>query len=115
MALPLTFYIRARERTRVKPIALIKGEVVLVALDYNNYLADRSSTTISTSTFAAESNIVSSASATNSGGIAGCTLTASSAGATMLTHTAVLANGETLKRRFRVSVTDPLVDATSDY
>lgn len=102
MALPLTFYIRARQTKWVKPIALLKSGVHKVSFDYNNYLADRS-TTISTSSFAVENSILSTASATNTAGVTGCTLTCGDTGASMLTNTVVLANGETLKARFRVS------------
>lgn len=110
-----TFYVNANGGIRLVPVKAVKGEVIKRSFDWNAYLGFRG-TTISSSSWSAEDDTVSVASATNSGGVTGISITATYEGATTVKNTVVLANGETLIRKFRVVVTDPLEGAgLNDY
>lgn len=113
----LVAYVGPNSSPRLQPLAMGKSEILKPAFDWNAYLGYRASATISTSAWESEnSSVVSVASATNTGGITGCTVTAVEIGQTTIKNTVALSNGETLIRKRYVRVTDPLAGASlSDY
>lgn len=110
-----TIYTRAHSPNTIFPFTVTKGEVRKIANNLNNYLGYKSSTSVSSSSWASDNtSVASTASNTNSGGVTGTTLTAVDVGTALVKNTAVLANGETIVRRFYVRVLDPEASG-SDY
>lgn len=109
------WHITAHGRERVRRETVIKGETVKLGIDWNGYLGWRSSATVSSSAWATEDGNITLSSATNSGGVTGTTVAASSVGEAIVKNTATLSNGEILVRKFRLSVVDPDVERLEDY
>lgn len=110
-----TLYATPYGTQRVKPLDLNTGEAKEISINWRSYLAYKDAE-ISTSTWEAESGSASSSGAANTDGVTSCTVSASSCGLTSIKNTVVLDNGETLIRKFRIRVTDPMTGfGWSDY
>lgn len=85
-------------------------------MDWNQILGELA-TTISSSCFESDGGILGLASAAISEGVTSVLVSANSIGTQVLQNCVTLANGETLKRAWYVSVTDPIREfpLISDY
>lgn len=111
------YYYHRQLTPQVWPLQLLAGEKRSIAIDWNAYCGVKS-TSVSSGGFASEdSTYVSISGAASSGNVTSALFTASSdhEGKEYVTATATLANGEIIKRKFHVCVTDPESSRLSDY